>query len=107
MDKFEKLVKEIMAEAEEEGMPVTRAEAETMAEQELGYKAMKHYEQKEPTKRKATEKVRKVDNDKKVILEKVAETLKEIGFEPTMENEVALHFGEYTLKLTRHRPPKK
>jgi predicted transcriptional regulator len=31
MDKFEKLVKEIMAEAEEEGEPVTHEEAEEKA----------------------------------------------------------------------------
>lgn len=107
MDKFEKLVKEIMAEAEKDGEPITREEAEEMAEMELGAKEIKNYTQAEPTKRKSTEKVRKVDNDKKAILERVAETLVGMGFEPTMENEVALHFGEYSLKLTRHRAPKK
>lgn len=38
MDKREKLILEIMAEAEKDGEPVTRAEAEEMADMELGAK---------------------------------------------------------------------
>lgn len=106
MDK-EKLILEIMRDAEKDGEPISREDAEEMAEMEIKAKGLNNYVQSEPVKRKTAPKERKVDADKKAILEQVAETLKAIGFEPTMENEVALHFGEYTLKLTRHRPPKK
>ena len=104
MDK-EKLILQIMAEAKADGEPLTREEAEEVAEMEIKAKGIKRYEQSElPKQKKAKE--RKVDTDKKALLEALAETLEGLGFNPTMENEVALHFGEYSLKLTRHRPKK-
>lgn len=105
MDKFEKLVLTIMKEADEDGEPVTREEAEEMAKAELNDKENRRYEQSaEKKERKPRE--RKVDTEKKAILTALSETLRELGFEPTMENEVALHFNEFSLKLTKHRPPK-
>ena len=53
MDKFEKLVQEIIADAEKDGEPVTREEAEEMARMELGAKELKRYERSvEPIKEK-------------------------------------------------------
>lgn len=106
MDK-EKLILQIMAEAEKDGEPLTRAEAEEVAEMEIKAKGIKNYVSANVEKKAKKPKVRKVDEEKKEILEALAETLKDLGFEPTMENEVALHFGTFSLKLTKHRPPKK
>lgn len=111
MDKREKLILAIMAEAEEDGEPVTRAEAEEMADMELGAKEIKVYEQAEtPKKRKAKE--RKVDEEKKGILSSVEELMKELGGENlSLKTETELSFtyngSEYSLKLIKHRPPKK
>lgn len=106
MDK-EKLILQIMKECEADGEPITREEAEEMAEMEIKAKGIKNYVQAEVEKKAKKTKERKVDTEKKAILEELAETLKSLGFEPTMENEVALHFDNFTLKLTKHRPPKK
>lgn len=106
MDK-EKLILEIMAEAEKDGEPITREEAEEMAEMEIKAKGIKNYTQATVEKKNRKPKERKVDTDKKAILNALAEALEQIGFDPTAENETALHFGEYTVKLIRHRPPKK
>ena len=106
MDK-EKLILQIMAEAEKDGEPLTREEAEEVAEMEIKAKGIKNYVSSEVEKKAKKPKVRKVDEEKKEILEALAETLKDLGFEPTMENEVVLHFGTFSLKLTKHRPPKK
>lgn len=57
--------------------------------------------------RKKTEKVRKVDEEKKEILTKMADVL---GVECTMKNEAEFSFNlngnNYTVKLVKHRPPK-
>jgi F0F1-type ATP synthase membrane subunit b/b' len=112
MDKFEKLVKEIMAEAEEDGGPVTREEAEEMARMELGAKEnCKQYVQSEKPRKKA-ERVRKVDNEKGELLNQVKTLLEDLGAEVlNMKTETEVEFlynsSHYTFKLTKHRPPKK
>ena len=73
-------------------------------------KALKRYE-KADTKRKKSTRERKVDHVKRWILEQAESGLD--GFVENVEyqNEVSISFdyeGEhYSLKLTRHRPPKK
>lgn len=112
MDKMEKLIATIMKEAEKDGEPVTRAEAEEMAKMELKANAdIKRYEQSEKPRKKA-EKVRKVDETKKMILTTIFETIQD-DFDSdtaTMENETSVHFTyrneKYTVKLIKHRPPK-
>lgn len=116
-DKFEKLVKQIMAEAEEDDEPVTREEAEEMARMELGANEIKNYTQATVKKeRKLRE--RKVDETKKEILQAIYDTLidfrvdnGEEDYDVSMENETDIHFtykgDKYSLKLTKHRPPKK
>ena len=102
----EKLILQIMKECEADGEPITREEAEEMAEMEIKAKGLKHYEQSEKPRKKPTRE-RKVDTDKLEILKRVKCLLECYGYEVELEKEVALHFGEYTLKLTRHRPQKK
>ena len=110
MDKFEKLVTEIMKDAEADGEPITREEAEEMAKMEMGAKEIKRYEQSDEKKeRKPRE--RKVDEEKKWILSHVMALLLKLGVKSMItktETEItfALNQNLYTLKLTKHRPPK-
>ena len=63
--------------------------------------------------RKKTTRERKVDNEKKLIFEKIIPCLKnELDIDGKLKNEVELKFkyldNDYTLKLTKHRKaPKK
>lgn len=62
--------------------------------------------------RKPREKVRKIDEEKKMILAEFAESLNGINAEITevkTETEITFKYGGniYTVKLTKHRPPKK
>ena len=106
----EKLIKSIMAEAEKDHEPLTREEAEEVAEMELKAKAnSKHYERAEaPNERKPRE--RKVDEDKKSLLDILSNALAQSGITATAENEAKLHFehsgSQYTVTLTKHRAPK-
>ena len=111
MDKFEKLVTEIMKEAEADGEAVTREEAEEMAKMELGAKEIKRYEQAETKERKPSTRVRKVDKTKKAILAEIKDTLDMMGAsveKVKTETEITFTFEgvSYTVKLTKHRPPK-
>ena len=110
MDKFERLVNEIMRECEQDGEPVTRAEAEEMAKMEMGEKEVKRYESKEVTK-KATTRERKVDEEKGHLLgciKTLIEGLKAENITVKTETELNLTYNgnAYTVKLTKHRPPK-
>ena len=111
MDK-EKLIKSIMKEAEADGEPVTREEAEEMAEMEIKAGTdLKRYEQSEKPRKKA-EKVRKIDLDKRHLLTQISNCISELGgCNLSMKNEVEVSFAyngnDYTIKLTKHRPPKK
>lgn len=114
--KFEKLVLEIMRDAETDEEPVTREEAEEMAKMELSAKSERHYEQSAETKpRKPKE--RKIDEDKKKILASVKTLIEGMQLNNgeydnvVMKTETELSFeynnNSYTIKLTKHRPPKK
>jgi len=108
MDKFEKLIATIMKEAEADGEPVTYEEAKEMAEMEMN--APKRYEHEEKPRKKA-EKVRKVDEEKKEILSGLRVYIEGKGAENiTVKTETEVSFtlngNAYTLKLTKHRPPK-
>lgn len=108
MDKFEKLITTIMKEAEADGEPVTYEEAKEMAEMEMN--APKRYEHEEKPRKKA-EKVRKVDEEKKEILSGLRVYIEGKGAENiTVKTETEVSFtlngNAYTLKLTKHRPPK-
>lgn len=74
-------------------------------------KEIKNYTQSDKTKRKKSTRERKVDHVKRYLLQLAEDGLE--GFVENVEyqNEVSISFdyeGEhYSLKLTRHRPPKK
>ena len=106
MDDFEKLVKSIMKQAEKDGEPVTREEAEEMAKMEIGAREIKNYTQADVEKKKGT-KERKVDEEKKNLLTILKNALEKVGIKATMENEVKLHFvfngANYSVTLTKHR----
>ena len=112
MDKLEKLIATIMKEAEQDGEPVTYDEAKEMAEMELKATAdCKNYVQSEKP-RKKTEKVRKVDEEKGRLLADVKTLYEGLGAEilsTKTETEIEFLFNSnhYTIKLTKHRPPKK
>ena len=106
----EKLILQIMSEAEADGEPVTREEAEEMAEMEIKAKDIKRYEQAE-VKPARKPKERKVDREKALILSDIRdliETMGGIDIEIKTETEIKFGFGKnsYTLKLTKHRPKK-
>ena len=109
MDK-EKIIARIMNECAEDGEPVTRAEAEEMAEMEINSKGIVG-RGNAGTKVERKPRERKVDEVKKDILSAIKNAVEEIADaveEP--KNETDLHFtfnGEkYSVKLTRHREKK-
>lgn len=107
MDKREKLIAQIMAECEKDGEPVTRAEAEEMAEMELKANATRHYEQSTKERKPATRE-KKVDAEKAEIIQKIYEFLLTNGEESaTIVNEQReIQFREFSITLTKHRKGK-
>ena len=107
MDKREKLIAQIIAECEKDGEPVTRAEAEEMAEMELKANATRHYEQS-TKERKPTTREKKVDAEKAEIIQKIYEFLLTNGEESaTIVNEQReIQFREFSITLTKHRKGK-
>lgn len=105
--KFEKLVLDIMKEAEADGEPVTRQEAEEMAEMELKSKQNRRYEQSDAPREKKTRVIKK-DPEKVEIIEKIFNFLLTNGFNSaTIVNEQReITFGDYSLTLTKHRKKK-
>lgn len=98
------LIKEIMAEFEKDGEPVSEEEAGKIADLEIKAKEnnVKHYERSIKPRDKPTRE-RKVDVEKLKILEQIQTALEEYGFLVKREREVALHFEDYELKLIRHK----
>ena len=107
----EKLIIQIMKEFEADGEPVTREEAEEIADLEIKAKTNgeRRYEQSKPKNK--TTKERKIDETKKHLFEIIIASLENEVENGSLKNEVeySFDFGEdrYTLKLTKHRPPKK
>lgn len=98
-------------------LEISREEAEQLWEDDqadfIGEDGEKMQEKAKKIKPKAdrkkvskVNKERKIDIEKLEILSTLSETLTIMGYEPQIEKEVAIHFGNYTLKLTRHRPNK-
>lgn len=104
MNKKEKLILEIIKEAEADGEPVSREEAEEMAEMELKAKGIKNYVQSTVEKPKTKRTVKK-DEEKIKIIEKIFNFLLTNGFDDvTIVNEQReITFGDYSLTLTKHR----
>jgi len=73
---FEKLVSEIMAECAKDGEPITREDAEQMAQMELGAKEIKNYTQAENTKKAPKKpKVVHISQEKQKIFEDIVDFL--------------------------------
>lgn len=108
MDK-EKLIMKIMKECEKDGEPVTREEAEEMVEMEIRANGIKHYE-KSDKPRKAVKKERKIDTNKKYLLDLLIATINAEACIKSIktETEFSFEFGEdeYSVKLIRHRSKK-
>jgi len=109
---LEELAKEIYNEALEDGEPVSEDEALEMAKMELGAKEISNYTQ--ATVKKERKKVeRKVDEDKIYLLNAIQTALREIEVDSIdnvkPETEISFTHGgnAYTVKLIKHRPPKK
>lgn len=119
MDK-EKLIKRIMKECEADGEPVTREEAEEMAEMEIkANKDCRRYETDVTKKRKIAKRGKDIDVDKFTIINSVAFQLgrcvwlnsdKEISNIQIVnsEREIAFKVGKdsYSITLTKHRMKK-
>ena len=105
---FDKLVQSIMREAEKEGEPVTRAEAEEIAKLEIKAKANSNRVESEE-KKKPKPKPKKKDPEKIEIIKKVFNFLLTNGFEDaTIVNEQReITFGDYSVTLIKHRKEKK
>lgn len=113
MDKFEKLVNSIMKEAEQDGEPVTREEAEEMAKMEMNANEnCKRYEKADVPRKKA-ERTHKPDDDKRCLMgclhnfiENYEGRTNVLNFKPETEIEFEYNGNCYSLKLIKHRPPK-
>ena len=114
-DKFETLVTKIMKECEQDGEPVTRAEAEEMAKMEIGAKDIKmdarvdapkaeNAEKRKRTVKYSDEKVRLFTEIKEFLTENYENivVVKENG-------SFSLELGEksFNINIVEHRPPKK
>jgi hypothetical protein len=87
-----------------------REDAEEVAKMELKAKGLKRYEQSDKP-RKKVEKERKVDQEKKEIIDELVACInKNIGkvLEVKTETEIKMTYNdtEYTVKLIKHRPKK-
>ena len=111
MKELIKLAEEIYNEALKDKVSITWEEAQDIAKMEIKAKEIKRYEKSE-TPRKKTSKERKVDHDKKYLLNHlqtrlVAET---DAHDFTVKNESEFSFqfmsNFYTVKLIKHRPQK-
>lgn len=102
---MEKLIQEIMKD-----LKCNREDAEEVAKMELKAKGLKRYEQSDKP-RKKVEKERKVDQEKKEIIDELVACInKNIGkvLEVKTETEIKMTYNdtEYTVKLIKHRPKK-
>ena len=108
MDKREKLIQTLIAEAEKDGEPITREEAEEMADMEIKASGIKDYAQAEEKKPRKKREV-KLDPTKVTFIHYLEEWLlttdvenvtivneqKEVSFDIKGEN--------YSLSLIKHR----
>lgn len=120
MDK-EKLINQIMKECADDGEPVTREEAEEMAEMEIKSKKDCRRYEGDTKKRKTANRTVKIDEEKVAIIESVAHQLTRFvkpnaedveGAEnitiANQQREITFTVGEneYSLTLTKHRKKK-
>lgn len=111
MDK-EKLIMSIMKDAEKDGEPLTREEAEEMAEMEIKANGIKNYTQAEIEKKPRKKREVKKDPTKVTFIHYLAEWLLTTDVEDVTivndQKEIAFRIkGEdYSLSLIKHRKKK-
>ena len=109
MDKKEKLILSIMKSAEADGEPISREEAEEMAEMEIKAKGITEYAQAEKKPRKKRE-VKK-DATKITLIKRLADFMQEITTDVEITNdqrtiEFVVMGENYSITLTKHRKKK-
>lgn len=109
MDKKEKLILSIMKSAEADGEPISREEAEEMAEMEIKAKGITEYAQAEKKPRKKRE-VKK-DATKIALIKRLADFMQEIVTDVEVTNdqrtiEFVVMGENYSITLTKHRKKK-
>jgi hypothetical protein len=106
MNKIEKLAEQIYKEAIADGEPMTKEESIEVALMEINAKQNKNYTQSTVEKKVSTRE-RKVDENKKFILEHLKCVIDGMADNAEMKNETELNFeycgNAYTLKLIKHR----
>jgi hypothetical protein len=111
MDK-EKLIKTLMEEAEKDGEPITREEAEEMADMEIKANGLKNYTQATIEKKPRKKREVKKDPTKVNLITHIFNWLLTTPLEDvTIVNEqreitFVLKNETYSLVLTKHRPKK-
>lgn len=104
---IEKLIQEIMREAEADGEPVSYDEAREMAEMEIKAKGIKRYEQAEPTQKAKAKREVKIDSQKVEILQILQKALTDSGYSAIIVNEQReIAFDDFSVTLTKHRKKK-
>ena len=109
----EKIIQRILKECAADGEPVSRAEAEEMADMEIKAETngTTKIVGKQDKPRKPSTRERKVDETKKSLLSYVRTALENLGISITdvkTETEINFQYGGecFTLKLIKHRPKK-
>ena len=104
------LALEIFEESKAENDCVTFEEAQEMARMELNAKQIKRYE-KSDTPKKKTVRERKIDKDKKELIQMLDDALCDFVDNVTAvknESEICFDYNDchYSVKLIKHRAPK-
>lgn len=111
MDK-EKLINQIMKECAEDGEPVTREEAEEMAEMEIKSKKDCRRYEGDTKKRKTANRTVKIDEEKVEIIKILARAISggdmSLVTITNQQREITFSIGEndYSVTLTKHRKKK-
>lgn len=111
MDK-EKLINQIMKECAEDGEPVTREEAEEMAEMEIKSKKDCRRYEGDTKKRKTANRTVKIDEEKVEIIKILAKAISggdmSLVTITNQQREITFSIGEndYSVTLTKHRKKK-
>lgn len=110
MDKKEKLILSIMKSAEADGEPISREEAEEMAEMEIKAKGITEYAQASEKKPRKKREVKK-DATKITLIKRLADFMQEIATDVEVTNdqrtiEFVVMGENYSITLTKHRKKK-
>lgn len=101
----ENLINQIIAETKRNNEPVTREEAEEMAEMEINAKEIVRYETAEEPPKKKERKPHKKDPEKVKIISEFYNFLLTKGYENVIiiNEQREIQFNDYSVTLTKHR----